>query len=234
MPGSNPTSAGVTIGAQTTESNLAPYRQLHIAMQTHRPHSVVFTLGAGLLLNACSTDSTPPSPSPEKLEAARTQAAAVADELGQQLVAALGEAIQRSGPVGAIEVCQLRAPQIAAELGKQRDIEVGRTALRLRNPANAPDEFERGMLEHFRGELERGVAASSLHASRCVPDENGWRYEWIRPIALQPMCVVCHGEQLAPELRDELARRYPADQATGFKPGELRGAFTVSLSIPRE
>jgi hypothetical protein len=217
-----------------TDSILAPYRQLHIAMRTHLPHSAVFPLGAGLLLGACSADSAPPGPSPEKLEAARTQAAAVADELGQQLVAALGEAIQRSGPVGAIEVCQLRAPQIAAELGQQRKIEVGRTALRLRNPANAPDAFERGVLEQFERELAGGAQASSLHASRSVPDENGWRYEWLRPIALQPMCVVCHGDQLAPELRDELARRYPADQATGFKPGELRGAFTVSLRIPRE
>jgi len=203
-------------------------------MQTHRPHSVVFTLGAGLLLNACSTDSTPPGPPPEKLEAARKLAAATADELGQQLVAALGEAIQRSGPVGAIEACQLRAPQIAAELGQQHGLEVGRTALRLRNPANAPDQFERSMLEHFERELARGVPASSLSVSRPVPTETGWRLDWLRPIALQPMCVVCHGEQLAPELRDELARRYPADQATGFKPGELRGAFTVSLSIPRE
>jgi hypothetical protein len=194
----------------------------------------MFILGAGLLPAACGGESAPPGPPPEKLEAARKSAAAAADELGQQLVAALGEAIQRSGPVGAIEVCQLRAPQTATELGQQRGLEVGRTALRLRNPANAPDEFERGMLEHFRGELERGVAASSLHASRCVPVENGWRFDWIRPIPLQPMCVVCHGDQLAPELRDELARRYPADQATGFKPGELRGAFTVSLTIPRE
>ena len=201
-------------------------------MQTYRQLVMVFTLVAGLLPSACSTESAPPGPPPDKLEAARAQAAAAADELGQQLIAALGEAIQRSGPVGAIEVCQVRAPEIAVQLGEQRGLEVGRTALRLRNPANAPDEFERGILEHFRGELERGVAPSSLNASRCEPVENGWRLDWIRPIVLQPMCVVCHGDALAPELRDELARRYPADQATGFKPGELRGAFTVSLRIP--
>ena len=35
-----------------------------------------------------------------------------------------------------------------------------------------------------------------------------------------------------PELRAALQRAYPRDAATGYAPGELRGAFTVSHSRP--
>jgi hypothetical protein len=41
------------------------------------------------------------------------------------------------------------------------------------------------------------------------------------------LCLTCHGESLAPELAAAIARDYPGDAATGFKSGELRGAFRV-------
>ncbi len=40
--------------------------------------------------------------------------------------------------------------------------------------------------------------------------------------------LTCHGSSLQPELKAEILCLYPNDQATGFKPGELRGAFTVT------
>ncbi len=42
--------------------------------------------------------------------------------------------MQAGGPVAAIEVCQTRAPEIAARLGQESGAQVGRTALRVRNP----------------------------------------------------------------------------------------------------
>jgi hypothetical protein len=32
-------------------------------------------------------------------------------------------------------------------------------------------------------------------------------------------------------LKTEIEKLYPQDQATGFKPGELRGAFTVTEKL---
>ena len=40
---------------------------------------------------------------------------------------------------------------------------------------------------------------------------------------------MCHGSGLDPALKAEIERLYPDDQATGFKAGELRGAFTVTI-----
>jgi hypothetical protein len=36
---------------------------------------------------------------------------------------------------------------------------------------------------------------------------------------------------LQPELKAEILRLYPNDQATGFRAGDLRGAFTVTQTL---
>ena len=45
------------------------------------------------------------------------------------------------------------------------------------------------------------------------------------------MCTACHGEAIAPEVKAALAQSYSEDQATGFKPGQLRGIFWVELPL---
>lgn len=200
-------------------------------LHPHAARAVFASLAAAV--GACSADDPRSRPDPARVDAAVGEARQAADQLGQHLMAALGEAVEKSGPVGAIEVCQLRAPQIAEGLAKPGQLEIGRTALRLRNPLNAPDEWETHILHEFATELANGADPAALDGRRIETTSDGWRVRWMRPIVLQPMCVVCHGDDLAPELRAELVKRYPQDQATGFKPGDLRGAFTASVTIAR-
>jgi len=56
---------------------------------------------------------------------------------------------------------------------------------------------------------------------------------YAKPILMQPQCTACHGslEQISPELTTKLDALYPNDLAVGFKPGELRGAVSVSRFI---
>ena len=183
---------------------------------------------AALFVSSCGG---PSQPSETSIAAAKEAARAAADRLGQELVAALGEALGKGGPVSAIEVCQLRAPQIAADVGAAGKVKIGRTALRVRNPANAPDAWERAGLESFAQARAGGADLSSWSATSVEATADGFQLRWLRPIVLQPACTVCHGEELAPELVAELAKRYPQDAATGFKPGELRGAFTATVQL---
>jgi mono/diheme cytochrome c family protein len=46
-------------------------------------------------------------------------------------------------------------------------------------------------------------------------------------------CAACHGTNIAPGVQAKLAELYPNDQATGFKPGELRGAILISSRTKR-
>ena len=39
------------------------------------------------------------------------------------------------------------------------------------------------------------------------------------------------GSNVQPEIKAEILRLYPDDEATGFKAGDLRGAFTVTQKL---
>jgi hypothetical protein len=129
--------------------------------------------------------------------------------------------------VAAIDVCHTRAPAIAARLSAESGARVGRTALRVRNAANAPDDLERAVLEQFAGELASGRVEGPLEAAFEIKRDAGIERHYLRAIPTEALCLTCHGETLAPELAAAIAREYPGDQATGFKLGELRGAFRV-------
>jgi hypothetical protein len=148
-------------------------------------------------------------------------------QLGKELKAELGAAIEKGGPVAAIDVCRSRAPAIATRLSAESGARVGRTALRVRNAGNAPEDLERAVLEQFAGDLASGRVEGPLEAAFEIKREGGIERHYLRAIPTEALCLTCHGETLAPELAAAIARDYPGDQATGFKLGELRGAFRV-------
>jgi len=155
------------------------------------------------------------------------QSRALSMQLGKELKGELGAAIEKGGPVAAIDVCHTRAPAIAARLSEESGARVGRTALRVRNAANAPDDLERAVLEQFAGDMAAGRVEGPLEAAFEIKREGGIERHYLRAIPTEALCLTCHGETLGPDLAAAIARDYPGDQATGFKQGELRGAFRV-------
>ena len=136
-------------------------------------------------------------------------------ELQQALRAGLAE-----GPVNAIEVCQLKAPDIADT--RSRDgIHMGRSSHRLRNPANAGPDWVDAVLQVYLGD-------PSDRTPRTIYLEND-RVGYVEPIVLQPLCLTCHGDNLAPEVAARIRDLYPDDRATGFQVGDLRGVFWVDF-----
>lgn len=148
-------------------------------------------------------------------------------QLGKELKAELGAAIEKGGPVAAIDVCHTRAPAIAERLSGESGARVGRTSLRVRNASNAPDDLQRAVLEQFAGDMAAGRVDGPLEAAFEIKREGGIERHYLRAIPTEALCLTCHGDTLAPELAAAIARDYPGDQATGFKLGELRGAFRV-------
>jgi hypothetical protein len=155
------------------------------------------------------------------------QSRQLALQLGGQLKAELSKAIAEGGPMAAINVCYLRAPEIAAQLSQASGARVGRTALRVRNPSNAPDELERSVLEQFATDLGSGPVDRPLEAVFEIRRGDAVERRYMRAIPTDALCLTCHGKTIAPELAAAIARDYPKDQATGFEQGQLRGAFSV-------
>lgn len=153
-------------------------------------------------------------------------------EFSAALKAELESALYTAGPVKAIEVCQLKAPGIAAQVSKDRGFRIARTSLKLRNPANAPDPWEQGILEQFQAQQASGADPRTLEYSAMVEENGKQMFRYMKAIPTQGVCLACHGEQISPEVRSTLQRLYPEDRARGFKYGELRGAFTITRVIP--
>lgn len=182
----------------------------------------VYPVTAAMLIATAAVSSSPP----EWTDQARSAAAS----LGSALMPELNRALTRDGPSAAVEVCNVRAPQIAAGINRP-GLEIGRTALRVRNPANAPDEWERETLQRFRERLADGADPASLEAWTTATVDGREVGRWMKAIPTAPLCITCHGENIAPELAQTIERLYPEDQATGFRPGELRGAFTATVDL---
>lgn len=148
--------------------------------------------------------------------------------LGDSLKSALMSAMASGGPVAAIEVCQTAAPALSKTAGDAGGVTVRRTALKVRNPGNAPDDFERRVLEDFAVKIMAGTPPGALEHAEVVTKDGVRTLRYMKPIMMadQP-CSVCHGGALADDVKAKVSALYPDDQATGFKPGELRGAFSV-------
>jgi hypothetical protein len=148
--------------------------------------------------------------------------------LQQALGARLTAALAADGPVGAIEVCSLEALEIARRLSAEAGAKVGRTSLKVRNPANAPDAAASAALERFEVAWQR--EPSTPPEAFTVAAAGSARY--MRAIPTQPLCLTCHGSALAPDVAAAIELRYPTDRATGFSVGSLRGAFIVEWPPP--
>lgn len=172
--------------------------------------------------------ATVPAAEPASATSWIEQSRELAMQLGSELKGELSRAIAEGGPIAAISVCHARAPEIAARLSAQSGARVGRTALRVRNPANGPDELQRTLLEQFGAELASGRFQPPLEAAFEINRGGQVERRYLRAIPTEALCLTCHGATIAPELAAAIARDYPGDQATGFELGQLRGAFTVT------
>lgn len=139
----------------------------------------------------------------------------------------LMSAMQEGGPTNAIDVCRQSAPEIASDISAETGWSVGRTSLKLRNPDNAPDEWERAVLEDFDARRAEGVPASDLVRYEVIEDGDETLFRFMRAIPTGGLCLTCHGAELSGDIRHALERLYPADQAVGYREGNVRGAFTI-------
>jgi hypothetical protein len=125
----------------------------------------------------------------------------------------------QEGAENAIDVCRLEAPAIAAATSGD-GVQIGRSSHRLRNPNNAPTEWQQSAIDHYLASEDR---------EPMLVDLGDGQRGYMEPIMTAPMCLACHGSELAPGVKSTLAQMYPDDQATDFAAGDLRGIFWVSL-----
>lgn len=198
-----------------------------------RPLKMLLAL-VSLASTACTArEAAPPAAAPEADSASVARARAAADALAPDLAQMLMAELNANGPVSAVAVCADSAQ--ARTAAHSRDgLQVRRVGTRLRNPANAPDSIESRLLTYLAEQQLAGTMPGEVMEVARGGDDEHWELRYLRPIALQPFCTTCHGDptQIPAEVKAVIAERYPADQAVGYSPGELRGAVSVRVVLP--
>ena len=164
----------------------------------------------------------------EDVQSLSAEGAGLIKQFGGALKSELQAAIKAGGPINAVEVCQDKAPAIAASLSEQSGWQVGRTSLKTRNVAlNTPDQWERAVLEQFEQRKQQGESADTLAYAEVVEDADGTAFRFMKAIPTGEVCLACHGKDIQPDLAKKLDAAYPDDQARGYMVGDIRGAFTL-------
>ena len=156
----------------------------------------------------------------------------IVKEFATSLKGELQAAIKEGGPISAIAVCKDRAPAIAKQLSETSGWEVGRTSLKLRNPAlNTPDGWEKQVLVKFEERKTAGEDPETMAYAEVVDADGTKQYRFMKAIPTGDLCLACHGDSINPDIAAALDKAYPNDQARGFRLGDIRGAFTLSKPL---
>lgn len=183
-----------------------------------------------LFMVSCG-NSTMPDEQPEAnetevprdyLQAGQQIAGATFTTLSGQLQAALKE----GGVQQAVAYCQLAGHPITDSLSEVYQADIRRVSDRPRNPKNAASEAEVELMEAYKKQL----AQEEKIAPQTVTVDGRTRF--YAPIVLMDLCQKCHGTVGETIQADDYAfiqERYPQDQATGYKSGDLRGLWQITF-----
>jgi hypothetical protein len=180
----------------------------------------------------CTIPSTVALAQQDELQQRANESRVVVKQFMVQLKGELGKAIKAGGPVEAIRVCNTVAPAIAKTESDKHGWEVGRTSLKTRNPDNAPDAWEKKVLLEFEQRAASGEKMNNMEHFEVVEQDGKKVFRYMKAIGMPPLnkmpCLKCHGENIDAKVIAKLDELYPHDMARGYKPGMVRGAFTIT------
>jgi hypothetical protein len=172
-------------------------------------------------LGACTP--RPPIPAAADIQAARQAAQAVEIRFRTEIL----ERLEREDASAVFMAYRDHAAEYVRESSAKSHLDIRRVGLRVRNPANAADDWEAEQLEKFDFLVNAGYDINVLEASAVVTENKQKWFRWIKPVGVAEACMVCHGDGVPAEILAQLRQDYPQDNATGYLPSEMLGAYSV-------
>ena len=143
----------------------------------------------------------------------------------------LKKAVKEGGLGNAIDVCSKKATPITEQVAKEKGLQIGRISVKNRNPLNAPNEWQKKVLEEFALKHAAGEDLKKMAYAKIVETDGKKQFRFVKAIPTGKLCLKCHGENIDSKVKAKLAELYPDDKAQGFKEGDLRGAFVVTKDL---
>ncbi len=169
----------------------------------------------------------------EHREEAEKTARSAAQKLVGTLLGEVQRAMKDGGPANAVRTCAEKAQPLTAEVAAEFGVTMRRVTEKTRNPLDTPDDYERRILARFADMHDGGKLSPETTHIEVTEAEGTKALRFMKPITMKKPCLACHAapDQLSPEVRSALADRYPDDQATGYREGDLRGAISVIVPL---
>lgn len=154
----------------------------------------------------------------------------IATEAQRVLLSNVTQAMQTSGPAGAVDFCNIHAMPLTDSISHIHSVNIQRLSDKNRNPKNSIDsETDKEAWLQIK-QMMKDTAAKQKHL--LLQRDNAVYYYKAIPLGM-PACLSCHGvkgENILPETEQVIVSKYPDDKATGYSIGELRGIWKIQLS----
>jgi hypothetical protein len=133
--------------------------------------------------------------------------------------------------MGALGFCSAKAEQITKDVNAKLPsyAKVRRTSLKLRNPNNKADEVDIKVMNEYVSAIENSTFTPKDIKVVKVGDTT----RVYKPLTIKPVCLKCHGSNLAKNISEAIKASYPNDKAIGYKDGELRGVVVAEIKEKR-
>lgn len=166
-----------------------------------------------------------------EIPAKHAEARQIAKEFGGMLKPELGKAMKSGGPVHAVGMCKDKAPEIAQTLSAKTGWDVNRVSLKPRAKTAYADSWETETLNWFEAQAAAGKDISKLEKFEIVKVGGQDTIRYMKPLGTAAVCLTCHGEAIPQGVADKVKALYPHDMATGYKLGQIRGAFSFKQAV---
>ncbi len=151
-------------------------------------------------------------------------------KIGGALKSHMKQNMKDGGPAQAAAFCLEEASGIAKKVNANypQGVSVKRVSLKYRNPSNQPTVDETKILKQIQSDVNAGKAVPKMIVKELTKNS----YKVYKPIFInKDVCLACHGDVQTrnPEASKLIEAKYPHDKAVGYKKGDFRGAFVVTI-----
>ena len=160
----------------------------------------------------------------------KQEAKAAMMQMGKTLKTHMKQNMKAGGPVQAAKFCSEEASKLVAEVNKsyKEGVSARRISLKYRNPADKPTADEAKVLEQIQADIKAGKKIPKMIVKKITKNS----YKVYKPLFIDKgVCLTCHGDVQVrdPEAYKLIKAKYPNDKAIGYKKGDFRGAFVVTI-----
>jgi hypothetical protein len=154
----------------------------------------------------------------------------IAEASFKALSGQLKKAMEEGGVRNAVEYCNFMANPLIDSLSRAHQARIRRTSFHARNPGNKPNPKEKDILAFYHTKHNNEEPLAPL----VVTYHDGSTVFYAPIVIPGPLCLTCHGDPgktISSQDYDYIRLLYPDDDAIGYKTGDLRGMWSISLNV---